>query len=372
MAQAISVSDLAAAADVQRTLLTCPIPSELDRWRLDVNLKIRELVGADRSFLMMPNAAAELCFTDSDYGFRLADDYPRMTEPYWTKYGVWARAAAFGVATRAMLYHPFEREMYRSAYYNEGVVPSRAFDGMSMTLRLGRERRLAQMVVHHERPTGPRFGDREFGLLQVIYPAFAAGVRAYQALERRLTGLATLLDRDGDGVCLFDLDGRLLHANPRAAESLGEGGGLRARIRELVASFRSGRPCRPQTFQASVPTPDGACLARIAFSEPGVIGPDAVAVVLLQKAGARPAADPAELRARFGLTRRQARVATLLADRRTNQEVAQQLSVSVHTVKRHVEQVLLKLGVERREHVERVLRTADATFAPPPAPSPRG
>jgi DNA-binding CsgD family transcriptional regulator len=54
---------------------------------------------------------------------------------------------------------------------------------------------------------------------------------------------------------------------------------------------------------------------------------------------------------RFGLTAREAQVARLLARRATNREIAEQLDVSAHTVRHHVESIFAKLGVHSRRFV---------------------
>jgi DNA-binding CsgD family transcriptional regulator len=59
-----------------------------------------------------------------------------------------------------------------------------------------------------------------------------------------------------------------------------------------------------------------------------------------------------ELRRIFRLTPTQARVAQMLVTRRTNAEIAALLEISIHTVRRHVEAVLLRLGVSSRWEVE--------------------
>src|SRR5688500_11055482 len=61
--------------------------------------------------------------------------------------------------------------------------------------------------------------------------------------------------------------------------------------------------------------------------------------------------DMAALRRRFRLTEREAEVARLLAQRRTNKEIARVLDVSWHTARRHTERVLGKLGIRSRRHV---------------------
>ena len=75
----------------------------------------------------------------------------------------------------------------------------------------------------------------------------------------------------------------------------------------------------------------------------------------------QPAPDPlaeSSLRERFGLTRQEARMTRLLAEGWSNQEIAERLSISAHTAKRHTEHVLHKLGVRSRAEVAiRVLRS---------------
>jgi DNA-binding CsgD family transcriptional regulator len=54
------------------------------------------------------------------------------------------------------------------------------------------------------------------------------------------------------------------------------------------------------------------------------------------------------------LTARQLEVARLSADH-TNSEIAEQLGISVPTVKGHLNVVRLKLGVHKKRHIQRAL-----------------
>lgn len=88
----------------------------------------------------------------------------------------------------------------------------------------------------------------------------------------------------------------------------------------------------------------------------GAFTPGPAALVTLS-AGEAPLADRGTLRERFGLTRRQAEVALLLARRRTNPEIAEELCISEHTVRSHAETVMAKIRVRDRREI-RPKRTA--------------
>lgn len=75
-----------------------------------------------------------------------------------------------------------------------------------------------------------------------------------------------------------------------------------------------------------------------------------VVVVVIQRDEPRlPSVD--ELRRRFGLTAREAEVALMLAERKSNKEIARELLVTEHTARRHTERVLQKLGINSRTDV---------------------
>jgi DNA-binding NarL/FixJ family response regulator len=54
------------------------------------------------------------------------------------------------------------------------------------------------------------------------------------------------------------------------------------------------------------------------------------------------------LGSRFGLTRREEQVAILLAQGRSNQAIARELRISVHTARHHTQRILSKLEVHSR------------------------
>lgn len=61
------------------------------------------------------------------------------------------------------------------------------------------------------------------------------------------------------------------------------------------------------------------------------------------------------IQSRFGLTRKEACVARLIAEDQTNEEIATELSISPHTARHHTERVLAKLDVKSRTKVRNAL-----------------
>jgi DNA-binding CsgD family transcriptional regulator len=87
---------------------------------------------------------------------------------------------------------------------------------------------------------------------------------------------------------------------------------------------------------------------------PGLMGGRAVLVVFIE-ASERMLPTVAQLGAQFGLTPREAQVALLLAERRSNKEIANVLDVTLHTASRHTEKILWKLGISSRKYVREAL-----------------
>lgn len=56
----------------------------------------------------------------------------------------------------------------------------------------------------------------------------------------------------------------------------------------------------------------------------------------------------ANLRLQYGLTLREAQVATLLIQGQSNSAIAEQLKISPHTARHHTQRILAKLGVHSR------------------------
>ena len=116
------------------------------------------------------------------------------------------------------------------------------------------------------------------------------------------------------------------------------------------------------TNEISNPRYTGATVVREVQTERGsytltgrrVIGPDGVQPIVLvyAEAGQPEPAPEDKLRERFRLTRKEARVALLLAQYMSNEQVAAELCISPHTARHHTQSVLDKLGIKSRKDVK--------------------
>lgn len=190
-------------------------------------------------------------------------------------------------------------------------------------------------------------------MLALLQPAFASSARVLQDVT---LGIASVTDGLSVAAWLFDGSGRCAHESAEAARlagSLAGGDALRAAAGHLVkralAAGPSGALCPP-----SVPITVGGRGLTLTWAS---LDSGPVPGVVVRVEGAAPEAPNEEdLRGWFGLTRQQARVALLLAARRSTAEIAGALSISVHTVRRHTEGVLERLGLSSRAKVEGAIR----------------
>lgn len=143
-----------------------------------------------------------------------------------------------------------------------------------------------------------------------------------------------------------DADGRVIRETPALTSALATDE-QSAHVRldtlrlaaDLAARARSVHTDRGTHGLRATVLPEGASL-----------GPRP-AVLVAAEAPRSPWPTPGALRRRFGLTRREAEVALLLARGLANDAAADALCISPHTVRRHTERVMAKLSVVARGQV---------------------
>lgn len=200
------------------------------------------------------------------------------------------------------------------------------------------------------------FDERDRGVLGTLRPHLVSAYRRVRDREE-----ASLLRRavraQGWTVALVDWAGRLLEASEDLAEALRPGERLPSRLLEVLGRATQTLAARRRATGSEPVDVELEGRSFQAWVTPSEIGPH---VLLLRPAVTR---SPDRLRM-AGLTPREVEVALALADGGTNQQIAERLSISVGTVRKHLERVFLTLGVGDRVSAAAKIRALQTNVTP--------
>lgn len=231
-------------------------------------------------------------------------------------------------------------------------------------------------------PASPR--EREVFLLLVRHLRRALAIhRRIQTSAESAANLEAAVDRLSTGVVLLDGGGRVRHANGAARRLAAAGDGFRLTAAG-VAAATSADHARLAALIASALAPVGLALGGgTTLRRPSGRAPYEVLVVPLRHPGTAAAlfvGDPDErrpsrpdlLRALYGLTPAEARLAADLADGLTLEESAERSSTQVATARTHLKRIFAKTRTRRQSELVRLLLRGpsavvdgSATLAPP-------
>ncbi|HET7458830.1 MAG TPA: helix-turn-helix transcriptional regulator [Gemmatimonadaceae bacterium] len=204
-------------------------------------------------------------------------------------------------------------------------------------------------------PVAP-LGAVDVDVLALVAPAFAAGLATLDRLEAARVSLGAALDALSDGAAVFAADGtgRELYRNRALDRWLAtDAATLPAALADAV--HHAARAADGPAPRGAPPaTAGGRYRLAARLLAPGAFDRATTVLVVVERTGAAlPSADV--LRARFGLTPREAEVALRLAVGDSDGEVAGTLGVSHHTVRHHAESIFTKLEVHSRKALALVL-----------------
>lgn len=248
-------------------------------------------------------------------------------------------------------------QLKRTRFFQEVVAPSSAFHQTVMGVPLAEG--LAMAGVGHASPEIDLSYKRGLGLMRMLLPSFKAGVHMQDRLNRRRSDLSRCLDALEEPLMVRDLDGRDVHRNlaleklledePDSAVVLSAMGALGMDLaRRRHSRRKSSREVPLADGNREIRTARGIYTLRGCYLASGVFAREAV--VLLTVSSCPPQLpSSASLMERFDLTPREAEVALILAEGRSNREIAKILSISPHTVRHHAEHIFLKLDVTTRK-----------------------
>jgi len=370
----LSAADIARHRRCMRALLSPLQYGDVDEWRAEVNHALKPLLGSDMATFMLPLDGVEPLYCE-EVDVYLLRTYMRQLGSIDPGSAVLDRTVKLKVTNRDMVWGERLPAYRRSAYYNEFIVPVRAFDMLCAATRTRGSAHPASLYFHHQSRRGTRFGMRGLQILRTLYPAFEAGVQTFERLHARREGLLRALDNLAEALCVYDFDANLMHRSATLNQLLLDEPGAPqvmacaqelARHLTLLVSERSVRGRSSGAGGARTVWIDQRRFElRGSFLERGGAGPSPAVLISVREADRLPVGtgephvvDGAELARRFGLTAREADVAHMLRDRRTNAEIARRLGISEHTARHHTERVLAKLAVRSRRQVAARLAAA--------------
>lgn len=338
---------------------------DAEGWRGEVGRVVSHLLGADRAAFQLDVPGVPSLYSE-DYPQATLDDY--VAHYHAIDIGRLRREElGLEVWNRWRLHGAKLRKFWESEIHQDFLAPNHIFDSMGLTIPVNGSARPATIFFHNEKPGTPEFGERGVSLLNLLLPAFKAGVRDLIRYSHQRQSLASHLDSLSEGIRICDLSGETVHQNPAFSASLAlEPAPEKLEraifdvVRRLIGfSAEHGNATTAfagQRLTQQVATPSAAYQINGTFLGRELLGAELrIVVTLLRLAPNTPLSDAA-LQERFSLTTRELEIARRLAYGQSTKEVAHACGISLHTARRHTEKIFQKLGVRNRSHVGPKLR----------------
>jgi DNA-binding CsgD family transcriptional regulator len=229
------------------------------------------------------------------------------------------------------------RELHRTRMYHLAMKPLGLEDTLGVRLPVGPRWQPKQFVFERG---GRDFSVRDRAILDLLHPHL---VQLYRASESRrcLRAALALHESTRTAVVLLEAHDRVAFASTAARELLDRYfGGTAVRLPASVASWLPKRRRTATGEPLRIDAGDGALLIDLVDG-----------ALLLEEERRLPR-----------LTAREREVLDLVAEGRTNAEIAERLWISPETVRKHLENVYAKLGVHTRTAAAALLRGNGSSF----------
>ena len=313
---------------------------------------------------------------------------PAFLQAYKTYYGsinVYVKQAKHRI--RLGVVQPGEallesREVELSEYFNDFMRPQCIYYSLGVGL-VEEGPALIHLGAVRSRKAGA-FGTYENNLLTLLAPHVQTAARLrlrFLNLAARGDGVIQLLDKLPFGVFLLDASGHVLELNRRAREILAHGDGLLLFGSELRAARQCETVELKRLINAAAQTGSGQGIGaggamRVSRSSGGrdycllstPLPQESAALGPTRPAAAVFVSDPdlddepqnAMLQRLFGLTKAEARVATILVGGDTIEGAAQMLQITPGTVRIHLKRIFLKTDTRRQAELVRLVLNSPA------------
>lgn len=361
MAVSLPTDVLTHLGAASRALLSPHAAPSAEAWMLEAGGIVRDLVGGDAVVLAAPGSpiystdAPDVADESIAYVEAITKDGMYFTDPVVNTWHDMRRATgleafSWDINQRMIETHGFG--VPQSPIMSDVLMGRRLHEFVGL-LRTTPDGDAMVWVLGHRRG-GFRFGDRTVEVLQSLVPSFRAGLAALA----QLAGPGLALDTLTEAVAVFNADGRALHRNVPLVAMLREEpeailveAALGMLVRDVCAlafPLRHLSAGLPPRAEREAQTARGRYTLRASLVPAGALVSDACVVVTVALATAPRLPEPEALRERFGLTKREAEVAALIAAGLPNDAIADRLFIAPGTARRHTEGVFAKLDVGSR------------------------
>jgi DNA-binding CsgD family transcriptional regulator len=363
----LTARQLEDVARVQRVILSSDAFSDPNDWMREVNTEIRSLLRCEYATFMLPTPARSLIETNVPFdSWRKYFHEYAAVDPAMPMLEQLGRPFALQEDTQqSPLYSSYVNGAAFNEWYkpngHDGAISIRAYGQPSVSSDFGprwTSTMIGNILLGSAEMAAGKDSPIARTMLTLIHPPFEAAVRSVQ---QRITlgalniagDLSPTLESLDRPFWFFTGDGRCIHQSFAASElvgRLGDGAVLEAAAkryaRMLITAIRKEDPV------GTVWTID-VCGERLRLAG-GILrdnGPDSP-VVIVRAEGVLPLLPTeAVLQTARGFTPQEARIAILLAMGATPAMIAERLSVSIHTVRRHTEGILAKLHANRTAEI---------------------
>ena len=361
----LSSAQLTQLETASRALLNPLSAPTATAWIQEAGRLVRDFIGGERVVVISPSEpgryqsedAPEVADGVDDYIAGVAADGILFTDPVVSSWYRIRQQTGQEVLSWDLSRHLVETNGHRmlDSPIVADVLQGQRYNDFAVLVRSTAVGDAMIWALHSEHG-GFAFGEQTTTVLGTLLPSFRAGLDALLRFDAH----RHTLDAVSEPLAAFDPDGRLLHRNRALSRLLDadperdrlevELRVLARRLRALAFPLRHERATAP-TASRETTTRRGRYVLRGLLLPPTGSGFGEAVLVSITLDAPPALPEPEAVRARHGLTKREAEVALLLAEGLSNAEIAERLFVSPHTARHHVESVLAKLDLTSRAAV---------------------
>lgn len=356
-------------AELTEVLATPLAYGSREEWYAAATRAVRGFFRGDSVFLCTPDRGARLYFEDDQPMFPdeldawIAYRHGEVTsaDTAFDRGFVACRQRRLSTFTSTMIDQLIGKQLRHSVVYNDILRPA----GARVSIGCGGPTPFGEVMcaVSYGTASPNPFAIAMRPLLALIVPLLATGYETVQRLNGAQAAWLEAFDGASDGCLVYDTERHQeIHHNAALAamqRSDTEGDIVIGAMQRIACSMSSHKGSPGESASSAlaaaalaqsheISTARGRYMLRATLLPAGTCSTGPSVLVLARQLSAT--LPPAiELRARFGLTGREADVALHLAAGMTDDAIARRIGVSSHTARHHSEHVLVKLGLRSRK-----------------------